>query len=197
MFKALGAHWQHNPRHAPEPTRRQREILTGLLFGGGAYTGPLSTPSVQATVKNERLAEWLETELDSLKVNVRVDGETYYISTPSNPALKPYFQNWYSKQEEPRPPNTSELTPLVAKVWFAVNGHAKNGAIHLRASYAVRNLGWHRELFREVGFNPWRENPTLVFPVEQAKELLDYMGEPLPGTTEEWEQVRSNSSMNV
>lgn len=194
VFKALGAHWRHHPRHAPEPTRRQRTIVTGLLLGAGAYTGPLRTPSVQVTVTNDRLAEWLESELDSLEVDVRVDGEKYRITTPSNPSLKPYFQNWYSKQEEPCPPNTLELTPLIAKIWFAVNGRSKNGAIHLKASYATRNLGWHRELFREIGLNPWREDPKLVFPVEQAKELLNYMGDPLPGVTKKWEIVQSYSS---
>lgn len=162
-----------------------------MLLGAGAYTGPLKSPSVEVTVKNDRLAEWLEDELKSLESDIQSDGDKNRVTTPSNPSLKPYFQNWYSKQERPRPPSTSQLTPLVAGVWYAVNGRLENGTIHLKASYANRNLGWHRELFREVGFNPWKEDPKLIFPVEQAKDLKDYMDGPFPGLRSKWEAIKA------
>lgn len=188
-FEALGVHWHHNPNHAPEPTKRQREIMTGLLLGAGAYTGPINSPSVELVIRSDQLAEWLEDELNSLKPEVQSNGEKYRVTTPSNPSLKPYFQNWFSNQERPRPPSTSQLTPLVAGIWYAVNGRSKKGSIQLKASYRNQNLGWHRELFREVGFNPWKEDPKLIFPVEQAKNLIDYMDGPFPGVRGKWKTI--------
>ena len=162
-FKSIGQHWVHNTRHAPEATKRQQDILTALLLGTGAYTGPLESPSVAVDIGKERTAEWLEDELESLVVSVDSHERFYRLKTPSNPALRRYFQNWYSMQEEPEPPSTTILTPLIASVWFAVNGETRdNGAVHLKASYGAQNLGWHLELFREEGFNPWREDPRLV-----------------------------------
>ena len=189
-FEAIGVHWVHKPNHAPRPTRRQVEVVTGLLLGAGAYTGPLNAPSVQLTVENVQLAEWISDELTSLGANVQKKHNQYYVSTPSNPALKSYFQNWYSNQEEPEPPSTSILTPMIASVWFAVNGSPQNGAIHLKASYSNQNLGWHRELFREIGLNPWREDPKLIFPVEQAKDLIDYLSDSLSSAETKWEAIR-------
>lgn len=192
LFEALGGHWRYNPGHAPDPTDRQKEIITGLLLGAGAYTGPLNSPSVRLNIESSSLAKWLRDELDSLVADVQSNEEKIRVTTPANPSLKPYFRNWYSDQDDPRPPSTSRLTPLVAGIWYSVNGKPKNGAIHLKASYSSQNLGWHRENFREVGFNPWKDKPWLIFPVEQAKNLIDYMKGPFPGAGEKWDAIKTD-----
>jgi hypothetical protein len=186
-YKSIGQHWRHNHSHAPSATDRQESIITGLLLGCGAYVGQFESPSISVTTKESKTAQWLSEELESLLVSVDSGDDIYTVSTPANPSLNEHFRRWYSQQSDPEPPSTSILTPLIARVWLTFSGKVKDKTIYLKVSYKTKNIGWHRELLREEGFNPWCESPrTIVIPVEQASNFSDYLGEPLPGAHNKW-----------
>lgn len=106
----------------------------------------------------------------------------------------PYFQKFeeWSDGTQKRYPDTLELTPTVAKYWYAgdgtVNWMRKYSA---RIVFACQNeqdrADFIVELFSDSGFEIKQNRHMYYMSVDESKRFLDWMGEPIPGYEYKWE----------
>lgn len=116
----------------------------------------------------------------------------------SHPELKE-FSNWYSSGNKVWPEDI-ELTATVLKHWYCGDGFCDtsgNNRIEIAMSNEVEELEKVNKMFENVGL-PAPSNYNIQerkdgtkdcdaqFTVNQSKELLEYMGDPLPDFEYKW-----------
>jgi len=122
----------------------------------------------------------------------------YSLQTFSHPKLS-RFEDWYSTGEKVFP-ESIELTPTVLKHWFVCdgsynnNGHRNYIAIHL--SNERENKEKIERYFSDIGIpvSRWRDDKqgdgtyktSIIFNVDETKQLFSYMGDCIPGFEYKW-----------
>jgi hypothetical protein len=125
--------------------------------------------------------------------------DIYIWRTMSHPDFQD-FADWYSSGEKVWPDGI-QLTPTVLKHWYCGDGSWNNNASHNCIRIGMSNereyIDKVDQFFHQAGlplpsnYNIYktksgRYDCSVVFSVDQSKELWEYMGEPLPGFEYKW-----------
>lgn len=99
----------------------------------------------------------------------------------------PYFtklDEWYSSGKK-RFPEDLELTPLIAKVWYVCDG-SYNNRVCIYAKNESDRSNFLINLF-DVADARWQSASNCIrFTRSGSDEILEWMGEPLPGFEYKW-----------
>lgn len=208
-FEQIANHWRQSSCGYPSPTSRQKQILTGMLLGD-AYINEHSGSGnclMRAKMVNIEFLEWLHSEISELSANLSVymtqeesfvdakkrlpnevtSLENYSEIYEYRTVRHPYFnqlRQWYSSGEKRFPENLS-LTDTTAKVWYCCDG-SWDERISIYAKNENDRVDYLKSLF-PVGEPRWQsESNCIRFTREDSKDVLDWMGEPLPGFEYKW-----------
>jgi hypothetical protein len=128
--------------------------------------------------------------------------DIYSWHSVSHPVFEQYSE-WYSSGEKVWPCEKINLTPTVLKFLYVCDGSCKlNSADSPSISIGMSNESERkqnvRDMFNRCGFHPTFEEymrerggkwMQASFSVEESKDMLRYMGEPLPGFEYKWRGV--------
>jgi hypothetical protein len=106
----------------------------------------------------------------------------------------PYFRkflNW-SDGEQKRYPDNLELTPAITKFWYVSDGTVNwMRDYSARVAFACQNEQdrptYIRDLFSQAGLEVKRNQHMYYLSVEESRQLLEWMGDPVPGYEYKWE----------
>lgn len=111
----------------------------------------------------------------------------YGIKKKSHPQLDK-FVSWYDSGSKQFPENI-DLTPTVLKHWYVGDGHY-DGRVRIGIANEYDNENKIEKMFESAGLpthSTWHTN-EVVWKTEPSKELLEYMGKPLPSFEYKWPQ---------
>lgn len=215
-FKSVGHHWSHYPDHRPKISDNQMEIATGLLMGDGSISAGDHLPALRANMTNQEYLSWLDSQFPYIGRGVVLQAsaekqaeyaeqsfgenfdtcDIYRWRTSSHQAFTPLLA-WYESGNKVWPDDI-ELTPTVLKHWYCGDGCLKSqNQVTIAMSNELGNEGKVEEYFTSVGLPKptWESHKSsnrntwvLIarWSVSESKELLDYMGKPLPGFEYKW-----------
>ena len=206
-YARLGSHWTGDCS-APELTEHQLDIIKGLLMGDAwLRTDGNSMLSIKMT--NREYLEYLQHEFGVLGtgVNLRRENEnpnwsdSYYFSIRSHKGLN-RFDNWYEGGEKTWPQDL-QITPTVMKHWYAGDGHLELRGESERVKIGLSNESGNEQKISKMlnrsglEYTRWDEyeledgrvTASIVFGVNETKQLFEYMGEPLTGFENKWSEV--------
>jgi len=213
-FDMIGSHWaQATDCFRPAYTDRQREVLKGLVMGDGSLNRSGDSEFSMVVMSTQaRFLQHLDALFGPLSAGVRMhqDGETiaagarksgfdtsegsweykdvYAVRIRGHPTLTEMRNRWYPDGQI-RYPSDLVLTPTAAKMWYCSDG----GLSWARRPYVA--FGTHNEagrpeflkaLFEEHGFDPVWSDPLLRFTNDDTGDVLDWMGDPIPGFEYKW-----------
>lgn len=108
------------------------------------------------------------------------------------------FRSWYLSGEKVFPDGI-DLTPTALKHWYAGDGCLRSKySLGISSCNEVENKEKLHSYFRNAGLpepNTWNEHErqngngtygSMIWNEEESRDLLDYMGEPLPGFEYKW-----------
>lgn len=141
--RGLGQHWSGSSCDPPKLTRRQKEILVGILMGDGyigegkCEEGGSGNHHMQIRMTNREFLEWVDSEMGVLSSGVRLaasaeqqahsgggDVESYSPLYGLTIRTHPYLSvlaEWYSSGKKVMPEDI-EMTPMVLKMWYVCDG---------------------------------------------------------------------------
>jgi len=213
-YNSLGNHWQWNPKHRPEFTQQQKEIITGLLMGDGCINRGGKKPRLTSNMISPNYLKYIDDIFGCLstgvslkltaKENARKDRNSrfnanaeaknysniYNWKTRRHPDLQ-QWADWYSTGEKLWPENI-ELTSTVLKHWYCGDGNWENSGTSNRIKISMENEMENIEKVFSMFINSGLPKPStysghkIVFTVDKSKELWEYMGEPLPDFKYKW-----------
>jgi hypothetical protein len=214
----LGTHWaQSKSCEYPELTSEQFEIITGLLLGDGSINRGSGNPYVQCGMVNEDYLKYLDEKFPIMGTGVRMVesaeksaskstpltpendnpekyNDVYQWITRSNPNLSS-FSKWYKTGKKVWPENIT-LTPTILKHWYVGDGslNKANGSpsIIIYTSKEINNKSKVEEYFVKANIpkpDNW-SNSSMYWNKKHSIELLQYMGQPLPGFRYKWYDAR-------
>ncbi len=109
-------------------SKRQREIIVGLLLGDGHLetqtNGRTYRLKVEHSIKQKAYIEWLYNELQDLipgKIYVKESKERTFVGfqTHTSPSFRFYGHQFYPERKELIPKLIKKLlTPLALSIWF-------------------------------------------------------------------------------
>jgi len=122
----------------------------------------------------------------------------YRWSCKAHPDIEEY-REWYSGGKKVWPDNIY-LTPTVLKHWYCCDGNLEVRGNHLCLSFGLSNEADNKNkinnMFEESGLAEptWTDyidkegyrNAQISFGVDDSKDILSYMGDPLPGFEYKW-----------
>lgn len=213
----MGRHWSHCGY--PDIPDRWMEMLRGLLMGDGCVHTHGKTPCFIISMANESFLQWLDWNMWWIFSGVRksetaeqsregiiesfgpegvssVDeySDMHRLQSFTHSGLET-LQDWYNDGQK-RYPDDLSLSPMSAKMWYVTDGGLrKRSSDKANPNCAIACVNEsHREdfllsLFEEHGFNPSFDGASIVFSVEDSRELLDWMGTPPPGFVYKWEEI--------
>jgi len=214
-FTEIGKHWAKSGCSPPDLTDREKDIFTGILMGDGYIHIPdadISCSYYSLYMENTSFpfVEWLNEELGNLtsESTVRIK---------DNPNTKPQFRfksrpnpffddlkEWYGPSGK-RFPEDLELTAEMVRMWYVCDGGLKWGKKTAQPCIYTRNESDREEfilsLFQEKGFDPsWyntQECVVIGFTGKDRDDILEWMGEPVPGYEYKWERTDRDRYMNL
>lgn len=124
--------------------------------------------------------------------------DMYYWSCKAHPQLNE-FKEWYTAGSKTWPKDI-KLTPITLKHWYCNDGSLEVRGNNISLSIGLSNEADNKDkvnsMFNTVGLPKpsWNDytdvegyrNAQIYFGVEESRELLSYMGEPLPGFKYKW-----------
>lgn len=215
-FERLGSHWARSMCERPSFSKRQLEILTGLLMGDGDIHGQNDpNPHFRVRMTNRDFLSYLEDRFGVLSTDVFLDRDAEYqyrqaaesnhekftvanreeyndlygFRTRSHPELHGLKQ-WYETGEK-RFPSDLSLTSTIVKMWYVCDGwlaEEKNyqPRVMIKAANESDRIEYLKGLFTEHGFDPHFTRTELQFTVDETKRLLEWMGSPPSGFEYKW-----------
>jgi len=213
-YERLGAHWQWNPEHRPSFTKKQKEIITGLLMGDGCINRGGKVPRLTSNMTSPNYLKYIDnifgcistgvslkrTAKENAKISVNrginLDAKEenyqniYNWKTRRHPNLQ-QWADWYSTGKKIWPKDI-ELTPTVLKHWYCGDGNWENSGTSNRIKISMENEMGNIEKVFSMFTNSGLPEPSsysghkIVFTVDQSKELWEYMGKPLPDFYYKW-----------
>jgi len=213
-YSSLGNHWQWNPKHRPEFTQQQKEIITGLVMADGCINRGGKKPRLTSNMISSNYLKYIDDIFGCLstgvslkltaKENARRDRNSrfnanakaknysniYNWKTRRHPDLQ-QWADWYSTGEKLWPEDI-ELTPTVLKHWYCGDGNWENSGTSNRIKISMENEMENIEKVLSMFINSGLPKPSthsghkIVFTVDKSKELWEYMGKPLPDFYYKW-----------
>lgn len=210
-YQRVAGHVSRSDCEWPELSDYQVELLTGLMLGdGGLIRRTDRNPYYKLKMANEQFVNWVGDELGWLTSSVRLEvtgdelnerhgmenaQDQYRLQTKAISELDGTFGDWYTDDGKRYPDNLS-LTPMKAKLWYVADGSVdrqatrdnRRATVVIGCSNEVDRPGMVESLFSDVGFHPSMARSGLLrFPTAEAKNVLEWMGEPLPGFEHKWQ----------
>jgi hypothetical protein len=215
-FKKLGLHWARGSCDYPKPDSEATEILTGLFMGDGSLAAHDSeNPYMRWNNINREFLQHIDTTLGWLTTGVRLkksaetvakqtierdrngwnlNSENFNAIYGTRTRRLPYFRKfnrWYNDTQK-RYPESLELTPTIAKYWYAGDGTVNwMREYSARVVFACQNESdrpdFIRKLFTEAGFEVRQNRHMYYLSVDESKRFLQWMGDPVPGYEYKWE----------
>jgi len=215
-FKKLGLHWARGSCDYPKPDAHTDQILTGLFMGDGSLAahdsenpymrwnntnrefldhvdslmGWLTTGVRLKKTAEESAAETIERDRAGWDLNPENFNAIYGTRTRRLPYFRK-FRRWYDETQK-RYPDSLELTPTVAKYWYA-----SDGTVNWMREYSARvvftcqneadRASFIFDLFEDAGFDISQNEHMYYLGVEDSRRFLDWMGDPIPGYEYKWE----------
>jgi hypothetical protein len=131
--------------------------------------------------------------------------DQYHIRSRAHPFFGE-LRGWYDEGEK-RFPEDLNLTPTIAKYWFAGDGlvgwshgewsDEEYGHISFAASNEIDRYGYLCGLFDGLDVSPVADGHKLRFNCEDSQKILDWMGDPVPGFEYKWEISDINRHYNL
>lgn len=209
-FKNIGSHlWQTNCSY-PEISGYKMEVLRGMLMGDASLYRQSKLPYFQVRMVNKEFLEHLDTLFSTLSrgisfersakeskkalseispnTNAKNCSDLYLWRTMAHVKFNT-FRSWYSSGEKQFP--HIDMSPTVLKYWYVCDGSldSKYGSYIRISAYNERsNKEKLFSLFDSTPIEPSRisKNGAISFNKENSIEMLDWMGEPLPGFKYKW-----------
>lgn len=190
----IGYHWSMRC-DPPSLDHRQEQIVTGLMMGDASAT---SNQQVVCGMTTEEFLEWVDDEMGLVSTGCRfyrsaeevpmATKDIYRLTLRNIPDIQK-FSYWYDSGQK-RFPEDLELTPLIAKVWYACDGSLLGGQEGY-PSFGVTNELDRSEfliaLMDGIGFESTVTGQSLM--IYETEEFLDWMGDPVPGFEYKWKPV--------
>lgn len=202
-FSYLAQHWRQSNCPYPEITKRQREIITGVLMGDGWIDRTSRNPGFCVTMTNLPFLQWLSDELgdlvgepsaDETRNSKKGDSEKHVFEMmgKKHPGLGE-FRDWYASGRKLFPESLT-LTPLIASMWYCCDGRlgwSENSArpyVEIAAYKERERTAYITSLFREQGFEvrSINEMGCIRFLTDESMRLLQWMEGPPPGFEYKW-----------
>jgi hypothetical protein len=215
-FDKPGLHWSHGTCPYPEISPIQEAVFEGLLMGDGSIPKQSGGNSalLHLPMINRRFLEWIDERLGILTTGVslkktaselasnnRESGfspnakeeryhDMYTIWTRTHPYFEDLRERWYPDRNK-QFPDDLELTPLRAKLWYLCDGYLDVGQhgrprIEIKARNEEKRAEFLVGLFEDVGFSPLYKRHELRFTCDETEDLVEWMGDPLPGFEYKW-----------
>jgi len=206
-YDRIGTHWRFNENHIPELTKKQHEIITGSMMGDGTVVmvGDAKYPQFKLRTNSKEYLKNVRKNMKNITYpitlgqktenNVKQNKDMWRIATPNHPELFKY-RDWY-KTGSKTWPSDLKLTPTIVKHWFVQDGHKKKrGRGRPAIQIALDNERGNKDKifsYFESSDCPtpdrWHEdkyNTRVVWNVDKAEKLWNYMGESLSGYEYKW-----------
>lgn len=216
-FERPGYHWSNGSCDYPAIPEDKDFLVRGLMLGDGTLRTHTSSPFVQTYMINKPFLEWVDNELAWLSTGVslyrtgersaeisRNNGhpdaddadyhDVYVMQTRTMSQFEEYV-SWYAGSDRKQFTNV-ELTPAVAKVWYACDGSLNwdrrypdsrpHVTIGVKDEYGAMDTV--QDMFYDSTFmhQPSVGTNSIRFGVEESAELLDWMGAAPPGFEYKW-----------
>jgi hypothetical protein len=213
-FSSLSMHWWHGSCPYPDIGERKQEVIVGLLMGDGSIPTVDGNHSFRVPMINRHFLSWYDEEMSYLTTGVglvhtaeqlastnretgfspNAERENYHDMYVVRTRTHPYFNElrmWY-KTGRKRFPDNIELTPILAKYWYASDGYLDVGRwgrprIEIKCRNEHGRAEFLVQLFEDVGFSPVFKRHELRFTCDDTERLVEWMGDPLPGFEYKWE----------
>lgn len=195
-YKSIGAHYSLSDCPHPEFTKRQREIIEGMMLGDGwiNHHNDSGNPFFAVGMVNKEFLVYLQDELYPHSTGLKeatgsdISKQQYYkVRTRRNPKLEQYA-DWYSTGEFKA--KQVDMTPLTLKMWYVSDGFAESRGV-LPTIRITNKMDGDRErffgkLFESLPVTPKISPSDIRFGVEDSEFLFEYMGEAPPGFEHKW-----------
>ncbi|AGM11380.1 homing endonuclease with LAGLIDADG motif [Halogranum tailed virus 1] len=206
--KNLGNHWALSSCNYPELTQEQVEVTIGLLLGDGSLIlQDNRNPHIQCGMVTKEYLQYLDDIFENLSTGVKfqqsatdsarnamdsglVDNaepenysDVYYWKSRANPNFE-QFSDWYTERGKVFPEDI-ELTPTVLKHWYVGDGNYNKSSKVIKIACSNEYENWDKltNYFKNAGLPLPKDykQEAICFDKSGSDELLEYMGEPLPG----------------
>jgi len=218
-YKRIGTHWQHNTEHRPNLSKKQMDILKGIMMSDGTLMKTNKNARIKIDMITEDYLKYIKEKFGVFASDISVCmtekeakdkiKESFGYGSEAKKQFRIIikgateinkFRNWYSTGKKVWPRDI-ELTPTVLKHWYCGDGNWNNSGAknYIRISMAneIKNTDKVNQMFENVGlpspsnYAISETNCIAQFTVEQSKGLWEYMGEPLPGFKYKWPEKYS------
>ncbi len=173
------------PRLKVDSTNKEYLNYLNKEFGAFSTGKPTCYRTAEEEAKREKIPRFKNSTYQ----------DQYTWTSRSLPELN-RWANWYSSGEKIWPKNIN-LTPTVLKHFYVGDGTMKNGnCITIYLSNEKENKRKVNKYFTDVGlpkprwYNQERRDGSISarirWRVEESKEILEYMGEPISGHEYKW-----------
>src|SRR3989344_7941232 len=142
----------HERKKQLQLSKRQRELIVGLLLGDGHLETQNAGRTYRLKVEHgaaqrdylvwlaKEFQEWIQTDWYEKQ---RGDKKVYGFTTVSHPAFRFYAQQFYRDGKKRMPPLIKRLmSPLALAIWFLDDGSAKSSK---HKSLVIHSLGYIRK----------------------------------------------------
>lgn len=148
---SIGGHWHHFPSHRPSLSRKQKDILTGIVMGDGNVHSPSGqNPRVVVYMINKEFLHHLNDVFECISTGVSLSktakekanedkrsgfnpkaneenyNDFYYWGTVRHPELS-WLRGWYSTGEKLFPKSIS-MNETIFKYWYVCDGSLRTDA---------------------------------------------------------------------
>lgn len=214
-FKSVTHHWLDNKSHKPTFSKRQLDILKGVLLGDAHMGKPnANNPRIVISNSNLRFLKHIKQELGVLANEVRHTktpeevsednpenaSHQYELSTKHNDELEPIYKEWITDGKNP-PFESININETIIKYWYVCDGGLgwrqnqeeswyADAMIHVvTQSNKINNI---KEMLASIGPEPRtytdkRDESRVIYSPSQTEILLEQLGEPIPGMEYKWE----------
>lgn len=208
-FEKIGMHWRYNNAHRPSLTKRQENMLEGLLLGDADIFNRKHNPQIRLRMTNKKFMKWISSEFGALSTNVRLESTSKQISNRSNGAVgsidsencKDIFavtfrttevadklSDWYSDGTK-RIPLDYEIDKNSLKMWYVCDGYYDNNSDRV-AIVSVNESDNLEELSRIVSVNGFsftpERNSIRIHSNDGVERFFNFIGEAPPGFDYKW-----------
>lgn len=202
-FISLTHHWNNSPCSHPELSRKQKDVITGLLMSDGNIQSQGNRkPTFRCSMKESSrpYLEYLDEEVFPL-IGLGVDEASmegvvrFY--TIAHPGLTEFLQ-WYSSGNKKWPLEELEINPTIFKHLYVGDGTYNTTESHEYIAIGMANEYSRSEeikkLFENIGFYPslhkhekdGKRYMNCQFNKKDTEKIFNWMGEPLPGFEYKW-----------
>lgn len=202
----LGKHWR-GCQH-PDFSDRQEQIIHGLLMGDGSVLSTGHNDFLKVSMVNQPFLNWLDEEFSILSTGVKLEStseelvernkdndlfqtinpekyhDIYRFQSRRHPRLNDFRDMYYTDDGKETP--DIELTPLIAKVWFACDGSLcwdRDNRAYVR--FGIREQkgreNFFVSMFARAGFDINRSGWNYKMKSEESDRFIEWLGEAPPG----------------